>query len=131
MKLANPMEPFGPVMVPAARIRDDEDQLEAITRPADLDRPWLGDPRAQCVSGICHGGTCMRADCPNSDKQDAARNFESPAADEINDLGHSLVLWVGVLILCVMLPSLVLRISWADVISLLSAIGDAVMWGVR
>lgn len=42
-----------------------------------------------------------------------------------NELGHAVAAWFGAIVLVVMSTSLIAGITWADVIGLLAAIGDA------
>jgi len=48
---------------------------------------------------------------------------------DIHELGHALVLWISSVALAVMLPALVLGMTWVDVIEFLDLIGRALTMG--
>lgn len=142
-----------PIEIDSARM-DLDDQAEALrscapTVPATLDdqpheRPWLGAvaaasqaPRIPRVSKrqdapMCVAGTCRqgRARCARPElcsghvdrDQDASQSFPP---GRMNDLGHAVALWLCVVVLCVMVPALAFRVTWADAVQLLAVIGGA------
>ena len=148
-----------PVWIDSARM-DLDDQAEALrscapTVPATLedqphDHPWLGSvaaasqapriPRVtkrqetpRFVAGTCRQGrdACARPELCSGHvdrDQDASQSF--PMA-RLDDLGHAVVLWLCVVVLAVMVPALVFRITWADAVQLLAVVGDAITWGAR
>ena len=153
--MAYSYDQYRPIEIDSARmdLDDQADALRAMaeTVPATLDdqpheRPWLGSVAAasqaldarrlhqfagagkpMCVSGTCRQGrdACARpelcsghVDCDQSDSQ------SFPMA-RLDDLGHAVVLWLCVVVLAVMVPALVFRITWADALQLLAMIGGA------
>lgn len=142
-----------PVWIDSARI-DLDDQSDALramaeTVPATLDdqpqeRPWLGSvaaasqapriPRVtkrqdapMCVAGTCRQGRdrCARPElCSGHVDCDQSDSPSFPMA-RLDDLGHAVVLWLCVVVLCVMVPALAFRVTWADALQLLAVIGGA------
>ena len=78
-----------------------------------------------CVAGTCRQGRarCARPElCSGHVDRDQSDSQSFPMA-RIDDLGHAVVLWLCVVVLCVMVPALVFRITWADALQMLAMIG--------
>lgn len=128
-----------PVLIDSARmdLDDQSDALRAMaeTVPATLDdqpheRPWLGSVAAASKAPRIprKRSPILSADSPDGTSNQGREHPESqsfPLA-RLDDLGHSVVLWLCAVVLAVMVPALIAGITWGDVLSLLSAIGNAV-----
>lgn len=48
------------------------------------------------------------------------------SSDDINEIGHLIVLWVCSVLLAILIPAIVLQVSWADVMAWLEMLGNAI-----
>ena len=48
------------------------------------------------------------------------------SSDDINEIGHLIVLWVCSVLLAILVPAIVLQVSWADVLAWLEMLGNAI-----
>ncbi len=78
-------------------------------------------PRHRPVTGTSRQGRVIHR------AGDAQRHTEPLVSrlEAIEDAGHGMVLMLCLAVLLVMVPALVIGVNWADVISLLAAIGGA------
>ena len=124
-----------PVWIDSARM-DLDDQSEALrscapTVPATLDdqpdSPWLGSVAAASQAPRKRSPS-LSADSPDGTSNQGREHPDSQSfpLGRMNDLGHAVVLWLCVVVLAVMVPALVFRITWADALQLL-----AMIWGAR
>lgn len=124
-----------PVWVESARM-DLDDQAEALlscapTVPATLDdqpdHPWLGSvaaasqapriPRDRPIIGTSQQGRVIHREGDKMPPTDPILDLE--------DLGHSLVLWISAPVLLAIVVALVAGVKWVDVVEFLALIGGA------
>lgn len=114
-----------PVPMDAGELR--RDAIAAASQAPRIPRVSKRQEAPMCVAGICRQGRarCARPElCSGHVDRDQSDSQSFPMA-RLDDLGHAVVLWLCVVVLCVMVPALVFRITWADALQLLAMIGGA------
>ena len=114
-----------PVPMDAGELR--RDAIAAAAQAPRIPRVTKRQDAPHCVSGTCRQGrdACARPELCSGHvdrDQDASQSFP---LGRMNDLGHAVVLWLCVVVLAVMVPALMFRITWADALQLLAVIGGA------
>lgn len=68
---------------------------------------------------------------PHATRPQKADERYMASADDINEIGHLIVLWVCSVLLAILVPALVLQITWGDVADWLELLRHAISaWGV-
>ena len=101
------------------------------TEPVPMD---AGELRRDAIAAAAQAPRIPRKRSPilSADSPDGTSNqgrehpdSQSFPLGRMNDLGHAVVLWLCVVVLAVMVPALMFRITWADALQLLAMIGGA------
>lgn len=122
-----------------SRRMDLDDQAEALraaaqTHPMGL-TPWLGDkspaprvPRLHRLAGVdlpACAGECQQGSGRCATPGDCLVRRLEPLPQEPAGNGRALIWLLCLAVLLVMVPALIFGVNWADLVSLLAAIGGA------
>lgn len=111
-----------PAPIDAGELR--RDAIAAASQAPRIQRVSKRLDAPMCVAGTCRQGhdRCARPDMCSRNVDRDQYGSQSFPLDRLDDLGHAVVLWLCVVVLSVIVPALVFRITWADALRLLAVV---------